>query len=75
MNAGLYFSFTYQSASASTRRPSASVLMISIVWPDMRLDDVARPLRLAVRHVLDEPQHADHIGLGLARGQRAHEAR
>src|ERR1700676_1813429 len=35
MNFGLKRSFVYQSASASTKRPSASVLMISMVWPDI----------------------------------------
>ena len=37
MNRGLNLSCAYHSASASTRRPSASVLMISIVWPDIDL--------------------------------------
>ena len=37
MNFGLNFSLTYQSTSASTRRPSASVLMISMVWPDIEV--------------------------------------
>ncbi len=35
MNFGLNVLATYQSTSASTRRPSASVLMISMVWPDI----------------------------------------
>ena len=35
MNFGLKRSAAYQITSASTRRPSASVLMISMVWPDM----------------------------------------
>ena len=35
MKRGLNFSCTYQSASARTRRPSASVLITSMVWPDM----------------------------------------
>ena len=34
MNFGLYSACTYQSRSARTRRPSASVLMISTVWPE-----------------------------------------
>ena len=34
MDFGLKRSCTYQSTSARTSRPSASVLMISIVWPD-----------------------------------------
>jgi hypothetical protein len=37
MNFGLKRSWQYQTASASTRRPSASVLMISIVWPDIEV--------------------------------------
>ena len=37
MNFGLNFFATYQSTSASTRRPSASVLMISMVWPDIEV--------------------------------------
>ena len=37
MNFGLNFLATYQSTSASTRRPSASVLMISMVWPDIEV--------------------------------------
>ena len=59
MNFGLKRSCTYQSTSARTRRPSASVLMISIVWPDSVRDDVAGALGLAVGHVLDEPDRAD----------------
>ena len=38
------------------------------------LDDVAGPLRLAVGHVLDEADGADGVDLGLARGERMHEA-
>ncbi len=37
MNFGLNFFATYQSTSASTSRPSASVLMISMVWPDIEV--------------------------------------
>ena len=37
MNCGLKVSCVYQSASASTSRPSASVLMTSMVWPDMEV--------------------------------------
>ena len=37
MNFGLNFLATYQSTSASTSRPSASVLMISMVWPDIEV--------------------------------------
>ena len=36
--------------------------------------DVARALGLAVGHVLDEADRADHVGLRLARGERMHEA-
>src|SRR5271169_3502183 len=35
MNRGLKRSWQYHSASASTRRPSASVLITSTVWPDI----------------------------------------
>ena len=41
--------------------------------PRHRLDDVARALRLAVRHVFHEPDGADRIDLGLAHGERVHE--
>ncbi len=34
MKRGSNFSWQYQSTSASTRRPSASVLMTSTVWPE-----------------------------------------
>jgi hypothetical protein len=37
MKRGLKRSAQYQSASASTRRPSASVLMTSMVWPDIEV--------------------------------------
>ena len=37
MNLGLNFFATYQSTSASTSRPSASVLMISMVCPDIEV--------------------------------------
>ena len=37
MNFGLKRSWQYQSASASTRRPSASVLITSMVWPDIEV--------------------------------------
>src|SRR6266851_1420548 len=39
-----------------------------------RLDDVAGPLRLAVRHVLHEPDRADRVDLRLAGGQRLHQS-
>ena len=45
-----------------------------MVWPDMAGDDVARTLRAAGRHVLDQADHADRVDLGLARGQRLHQA-
>ena len=48
--------------------------MISMVLPDMRGDDVAGPLRGAVGHVLDEADDADGVDLGLARGERVHQA-
>ena len=73
MNFGLNFFATYQSTSASTSRPSASVLMISMVWPGHRGDDIAGTLRVAVGHVLDEADGADRVDLGLARGQRMHQ--
>src|SRR5664280_2442718 len=37
MNFGLKRLAAYQITSASTRRPSASVLMISMVWPDIEV--------------------------------------
>ncbi len=37
MNFGLKRSLQYQSASASTRRPSASVFSTSMVWPDIEV--------------------------------------
>src|SRR3981189_207781 len=46
MNFGLNFFATYQSTSASTSRPSASVLMISMVWPD--IDVTISPGRCAL---------------------------
>ncbi len=39
-----------------------------------RGDDVARTLRVAVGHVLDQPDDADDVDLGLARGERVHQA-
>ena len=74
MNFGLKRSWQYQSTSASTRRPSASVLMTSMVWPDMRGHDVAGALGVAVGHVLDEAEDADGVDLGLAGGERMHQA-
>ena len=40
-----------------------------------RCDDVARPLRVAVRHVLDEADGADGVDLGLARRRARASAR
>ena len=37
MNFGLNRSWVYQSASARTSRPSASVFSTSMVWPDMEV--------------------------------------
>ena len=65
---------TRSSRRHSTSRPSASVLITSTVWPDMRRDDVARPLGIAVGHILDQPADADDIRLGLALGERLHRA-
>ena len=39
-----------------------------------RGDDVARALRVAVRHVLDEADDADDVGLRLAGRERMHQA-
>ena len=39
-----------------------------------RGDDVPRALSVAVRHVLDEAEDADRVHLGLAGGERAHDA-
>ena len=38
-----------------------------------RRDNVARPLRLAVGHILDEPDGTDHVDLGLARSECPHQ--
>ena len=46
MNFGLKRLAAYQITSASTRRPSASVLMISMVWPD--IDVTMSPGRCAL---------------------------
>ena len=46
MNFGLKRCAAYQTTSASTRRPSASVLMISMVWPD--IDVTMSPGRCAL---------------------------
>ena len=48
--------------------------MISMVGTGHRLDDVAGTYGIAVRHVLDQADHPDDIDLGLAQGQRLHEA-
>ena len=39
-----------------------------------RFHHIVRALRLAVRHVLDQADHADGVDLRLARGQRQHRA-
>jgi len=39
-----------------------------------RLDNVAWALRFAVRHVLNQPDRANHIDFGFARGKGVHEA-
>ena len=39
-----------------------------------RGEDVARPDGVAVRHVLDQADHADGVDLGLAARERMHEA-
>ena len=75
ISCGLKRSWQYQSASARTSRPSASVLSTSIVWPDIDCHDVARPLRRARRHVLDQPDDADRVDLGLARRRARASAR
>src|SRR4029079_14931270 len=38
-----------------------------------RFDDIARPLRVAVRHVLDAAGDADVVDARLAPGQRLHQ--
>ena len=61
------------STSASTSRPSASVLSTSMVWPDMEV--TIRPdAAHCRRHVFDQADDAHRIHLGLARGERQHEA-
>ena len=52
----------YQSASASTSRPSASVFVTSIVLPFAAREDVAGPVGVAAGHVLAggrDRQHAE----------------
>ena len=39
-----------------------------------RFDDVAGTLRIAVRHILDQPDDADGVHLCLARGKRLHQS-
>src|ERR1700692_4878287 len=75
MNFGLNFFATYQSTSASTKRPSASVLMISMVWPDIRSDHdragecrkVDHEFRLELlRHIPEHiGQHQAPFGVGI----------
>ena len=72
MNLGLNFFATYQSTSASTSRPSASVLMISMVWPDIEVT-ISPGRCVAVGHVLDQADGADRVDLRLARRQRMHQ--
>ena len=74
MNCGLKRSWQYHSASASTSRPSASVLSTSMVWPDIEVTMSPGRCAVAVRHVLDQADDADRVDLGLAPGQRLHQA-
>src|SRR6185369_10401827 len=62
--AGLKRPRAYHRASASTSRPSASVLITSIVWPDIEV--TMSPGRCAV------PDGPDGVDLGAARSQRPH---
>src|SRR5205085_5243852 len=39
-----------------------------------RGNDIARPLRVTIRHVLDKADGADHVSARLARGERMHQA-
>ncbi len=39
-----------------------------------RLENVARANGAAARHVLDQTDHADRVDLGLAAGERVHQA-
>ena len=73
MNFGLKRSLQYQSASASTRRPSASVLMISMVWPDIVVTISPGRWALPSGMFSTRPIDAHGVDLGLARGQRMHE--
>src|ERR1043165_8744716 len=61
--------FAYATASARIRRPSASVLMISMVLPV-----IARLRRLARRHVLGRGHDAEHRDRRLELGDCAHDA-
>src|ERR1700710_2077443 len=69
MNFGSNFSCAYQSTSASTRRPSASVLITSIVWPEKLF--TTSPGRCAVP---DEAHQTARIDFRLAAGKRGHQA-
>ena len=42
--------------------------------PRHRFNDITRPLRFSVRHILDDAANADRVHLGLAPGERVHEA-
>ena len=72
--AGLKRSCAYQSTSASTSRPFG----VGVDHLDgvalHRAHHVARALRLAVGHVLHQPDQPDDVGRRLAQRQRLHDA-
>ena len=74
MACGLNFSCAYHMASHRIRRPSASVLMTSTVWPD--IDFTTSPGRWALPSGMfsTRAQTADDVGLRLAPGDQAHGA-
>ena len=62
----------YQSASASTSRPSASVLMISIVLPFIAVRMSPGRKACAARHVLSRGNDGEHAQRDAELGDRAH---
>ena len=54
MNFGLKRVLTYYITSASTSRPSASVFITSMVWPDIEVTTSPGRWALPSKHVLDE---------------------
>ena len=74
MNCGLKRSCTYQSTSASTSRPSASVLMISMVWPDIEVTMSPGRCALPSGMFSTRPMAPTALTLALRAGERVHQA-